>query len=101
MSHQLARIQQQPQLHPLQEQQPSSTAAARGSTNSDSHSKEGRTLLRSLTFHRVLYVSEAFTSKKYNASSNMLRKNYENFVLLKHKQALVTPGSDLAQVFLR
>ncbi|CDJ39707.1 hypothetical protein, conserved, partial [Eimeria tenella] len=31
----------------------------------------------------------------------MLRKNYENFVLLKHKQALVTPGPKKAKDFPR
>ncbi|KAL8429714.1 hypothetical protein Efla_001149 [Eimeria flavescens] len=81
-------------LHPT-------SAAASVSSGSDKQPGEGRTLLRSLTFHRVLYVSEAYTSKRYNAGSNMLRKNYENFVLLKHKQALVTPGPKKAKDFPR
>ncbi|KAL8452811.1 hypothetical protein Emag_002184 [Eimeria magna] len=89
------RSPQPQQQHPFgpEPQQTSVVPAASSSSNADGQASEGRNLLRSLTFHRVLYVSEAYTSKRYNAGSNMLRKNYENFVLLKHKQALVTPGA--------
>lgn len=93
-----------PQQHPpssLRDQQQSTSTPVSGSTDSEAQASDGRNLLRSLTFHRVLYVSEAFTSKRYNAGSNMLRKNYENFVLLKHKQALVTPGPKKAKDFPR
>ncbi|KAL8273723.1 hypothetical protein Esti_002323 [Eimeria stiedai] len=94
----------QQQKHPFgpePQQQQISGPAMSSSSKADAQAPEGRNLLRSLTFHRVLYVSEAYTSKRYNAGSNMLRKNYENFVLLKHKQALVTPGPKKAKDFPR
>lgn len=101
VSYQLPQAQHQQAFSSARDQQQNNTTPASGSTDSEPHVGDGRNLLRSLTFHRVLYVSEAFTSKRYNASSNMLRKNYENFVLLKHKHALVTPGPKKAKDFPR
>ncbi|PFH35178.1 hypothetical protein BESB_060650 [Besnoitia besnoiti] len=52
----------------------------------------GRQLLKTLNFSKTLFVTESFTDKKLNVASNTLRKNYENFVLIKSKNAIVIPG---------
>ncbi|CBZ54260.1 conserved hypothetical protein [Neospora caninum Liverpool] len=53
---------------------------------------QGRQLLKTLNFSKTLFVTESFTEKKLNVASNTLRKNYENFVLLRNKNAIVIPG---------
>ncbi|KEP67529.1 UNVERIFIED_CONTAM: hypothetical protein HHA_225910 [Hammondia hammondi] len=53
---------------------------------------QGRQLLKTLNFSKTLFVTESFTDKKLNVASNTLRKNYENFVLLRNKNAIVIPG---------
>ncbi|KAL8437285.1 hypothetical protein ACSSS7_001048 [Eimeria intestinalis] len=57
--------QQQHQQHAYgaEPHQTTGPPVASSSSNADAQPPEGRNLLRSLTFHRVLYVSEAYTSK--------------------------------------
>ncbi|PHJ16982.1 collagen alpha-1 chain [Cystoisospora suis] len=57
----------------------------------------GRQLLKSLNFSKTLFMTEAFTDKKLNVASNTLRKNYENFVLIRNKNAIVLPGPKKAK----